>query len=75
MDIKTLLSKDANELEKLSDKELQEYFAPYLQWIRPVKEEEKKERNNNRQKFDAGREAQRTLKMAEELAKKFGIKI
>lgn len=74
MNIKELLSKDIDDLEKLSDAMLLEYFSPYMKFIKPVKEEEKEQRNERRQKFDTGREAQRTLQMANELLKRFNIK-
>ena len=75
MDIKTLLTKDSKELEKLSDVELLEFFSPYMKFIRPVKEEEKKIATNMSSRSNNIKyEAQKTMKMAEELLKKFGIK-
>ena len=73
MDIKTLLGKDAEELEKLSDAQLLEYFSPYLKWIKP--EVEKNDEQITKRKYDQHYEAKKTLQMAEELAKKYGIKI
>lgn len=76
MDIKELLGKNADDLDKLTSTELTEYFMPYMQYIKPVTENEKGESSrarSNAGKFDAGREAQRTLQMAQELMKKFNI--
>lgn len=73
MDIKSLLSKDADDLEKLTDTALLEYFSPYMKFIRPIKEEEKAAKEQSRQRYDVGKEAQRTLQMAQELLKKFKI--
>jgi hypothetical protein len=74
MDIKTLLSKDSIELEKLTTKELVEYFAPYMVFIKPIKDEEKTDRPKA-QRFDINNEARKSLDMAQKLAQQLGIKI
>lgn len=38
MTVNELLEKSANELEKMSDAELNTYFAPYLKAVRPSEE-------------------------------------
>ena len=81
MDIKELLGKDSSELEKLTDAQLLEYFSPYMKFIVPVDikdDNEKKSISVNSTggtKHYATNEAQKTMDMAQRLAKQMGIKI
>jgi hypothetical protein len=82
MDIKELLGKTATELEALSDRELQEYFGPYLQYIQPVKKDEdsgQKKLNLNsppRKSYTQNpqQNLDKAMEMAQRLAKQLGIK-
>lgn len=79
MNIKELLGKDSKELEALSDAQLLEYFSPYMKFIVPVETKEEKSSNgivkNKQVKHYASNEAQKTMDMAQLIAKKLGIKV
>lgn len=72
MGIKELLKLDASGLEKLTDAQLKEYFAPYLKAIVP---EQKKEQTPSGPRPKGKNEAQRTLEMAKKMAERLGIKL
>jgi len=78
VNIKELLGKDIAELEKLSDAQLLEYFSPYMKFIVPVETKEEKKPSMSSGNSSGGyksSEAQKTMDMAQRLAKQMGIKI
>ena len=77
MTIEHLLEISADELEKMSDAQLMEFFQPYLQYVRPetgaVKRESKALGTPKTQSVNASIEA--NIAKAKAIAAKFGIDI
>lgn len=72
MTLEQLLNSSADELEKLTDKQLEDFFAPYFKVTRPELAE-KPEQNKPRTYTPNPMEEKR--KKAIEMAKKLGIEL
>ena len=79
MSIEELLDLSACELREMSDEQLREYFAPYLEFIRPIEKKKDEEKEGMKIKKSSGsnayREAEKGMELAQRLAKQLGIKI
>ena len=80
MTIEDLLGMSAAELKKLSDKELESYFAPYLVYVKPETGRVKSDGSKTLTKADTARRSNEfvlnaNLEKARRLAASLGIKI
>ncbi len=81
MSIEELLGKSGEELEKMTNAELQAYFAPYLVFIKPLEKNEQEDEgglvrvSTQKRKSSITHEAQKAIDMAERMAKQLGMKI
>ena len=73
MSIEELLKLPPDRLEAMSDAELHDYFAPYLEFIQPIKPEEHTQpMRATRSKYS---EEKKAMDLASRLAKQLGLKI
>lgn len=79
MTIEDLIGMSADELEKMTDKQLEDYFAPYLCVTRPdlAMIENAKKKSLNVSKFNGGSKVKtQGREMAEQfMLKQFGVKL
>ncbi len=80
MSIEELLKYSADQLEAMSDKEVKEFFAPYLKFITPEekKEEGQKSMDLNvssspKRRYGGKSEIEKTLDLADRLSKMLNI--